>query len=88
MASIVVSSLCLQTGMLLTTIAPIVFVQPGGTQLVTPTLLILTASSLSDEAFALAFIAGLLPCCAMVGITAVVRAILSSSEQRRRWRKL
>lgn len=88
MASIVVSSLCLQTGMLLTTIAPIVFVQPGGTQLVTPTLLILTASSLSDEAFALAFIAGLLTCCAMVGITAVVRAILSSSEQRRRWRKL
>lgn len=87
-SSIVISSLCLQAGMLLTTIAPLVFVQPGGTQLVTPTLLTLTAGSLSDQAFALAFIAGMLTCCAIAGITAVVHAILSSSDQRKRWRRL
>ena len=86
-STIAIASLCLQAGMLLTNIAPLVFVQPSGTQLVTPTLLTLVASGLSDEAFALASIAGLLTCCAMAGVIAVVRTTISSTDQRKRWRR-
>lgn len=80
---IVIASLCLQAGMLLTSIAPLAFVEPSGVQLITPTLMRLTASSLSDEAFALAGIAGLLTCCAMAGIIAVVLTMLRSSLRRK-----
>ncbi len=69
--------------MLLTTIAPLAFVEPSGVQLITPTLMRLTASSLSDEAFALAGIAGLLTCCAMAGIIAVVLTMLKPSLRRK-----
>ncbi|MFT3942607.1 MAG: ABC transporter permease subunit [Ancrocorticia sp.] len=80
---LLIASLCVQAGMLLTSIAPLAFVEPSGIQLITPTLMRLTASSLADEAFALAVIAGLLTCLAMAGIIAVVLTMVQTSPRRK-----
>ncbi len=80
---LLIASLCLQAGMLLTSIAPLAFVEPSGVQLITPTLMRLTASSLSDETCALAGIAGVLTCCAMAGITAAVLTMVTTSLRRK-----
>jgi iron(III) transport system permease protein len=79
---LLVTSLCVETGILLTSLAPLVFVQPGGSHLVTPQLLSEISGGYLDQAFTLAAVSGLLTGLAVTGLVVVVRV---ATRERSTW---